>query len=224
MCSNWYVNDTFTGSLAIFYLKMFLIIYKDTKLKVKGDIMLGKILFGVIKKSTRRLPIKTFGRTIASKGNGQRRFIVEGFSGRNIEPSSHFMRLARLNQANQRPVIKGFNPHYNEFQGTIVKPMPSKINRGGVKFFPNFSTTRITRHIVHDNQKNRIKVSGFRPNDTNTQTVQQNTSIQLQAKDDLKAKERIVVQGFRGDASKPLFKQLDTSNATPRAVVKGFLG
>ena len=105
--------------------------------------MLGKILFGVIKKSTRRLPIKTFGRTIASKGNGQRRFIVEGFSGRNIEPSSHFMRLARLNQANQRPVIKGFNPHYNEFQGTIVKPMPSKINRGGVKFFPNFTHEEI---------------------------------------------------------------------------------
>ena len=101
---------------------------------------------------------------------------------------------------------------------------PACENEETLEKIDNEGFIQIRQVYFNDNQKNRIKVSGFRPNDTNTQTVQQNTSIQLQAKDDLKAKERIVVQGFRGDASKPLFKQLDTSNATPRAVVKGFLG
>lgn len=171
---------------------------------------------------SKRIPAVTFGRTISQKGNGIQRVVVKGFGNGNLD-TYHFRMTAFDNMLNRRPVIKGFTGQEG-FAGISGIP-----GRGRVKFFPNFQTPNMKRHIVYDIQPPRTQVQGFRDlaGESKIASEAPKTPIALPKREDLIAKERVVIQGFGGNnntASKPIYKPLETDNGTPRTIVKGFRG
>lgn len=183
--------------------------------------MINKIIAKTITKSIPKNPsLNVFARKIVSKGNGQRRTIVKGFGGVNLDETNHFNKIDNFNFWNIRPVVTGFS---NEGR-PLVKKISLPQNKANIRFFPNYKSLRISRHFVYDIPTQRVQVKGFGGN-TETVTGSIPTKpVKLPTRDEILAQERVVVQGFGGDSTKPIYKKMDNSNSTPRTVVKGFLG
>lgn len=167
---------------------------------------------------------KLFARTI-SRGNGQRRVIVSGFSGANLQPESHFRSVDCRNMFNYRPVIKGFNPKYINYDYMVTKHMTALPGKGIVRFFPQWQNPKMTRHVVYDIQPPRVAVKGFNMDHSTGVKItgeMPKQPVTLPSGKELIANERVVIQGFSGDSSKPVLKQMDLNNNKPRTVVKGF--
>lgn len=166
------------------------------------------------KKTKRPGRMKTFARSIMKKGNGEQRIIVSGFTDANLD-ATHFKKIATENFWGIRPVVKGFC--------TDKKMFCAKNHKGKIKYFPNFSTPQIKRHVVFDVNPPRTVVQGFNQtfsNTVSTNATNQTTPQPVKMKD-LYAEKRIVVQGF-GDSSKEPTKKLDLTNSTERVNIKGF--
>ena len=183
--------------------------------------MIGKIL---AKNITKTIPnnstLNVFARRIASKGNGQRRAIIKGFSNANIDETNYFSRIDSFNFWNLRPVVTGFSKE----ERSLVRRISLPQNKANIRFFPNYKLPNISRHVVYDIPTQRIQVQGF---GSHTEAVTGSIAtkpIKLPTKDEIIAQERIVVQGFGGDASKPIYKKMNNDNSKPRTVVKGFSG
>lgn len=105
---------------------MFLYLYRGFT-KETGELsMIGQKLFNAAvtmarKAAPKQAAIRTFSRTIASKGNGQQRVIVSGFGGPNLDADTHFKMLDYLRKFNYRPVVKGFNQNLQVYKGIIGK-------------------------------------------------------------------------------------------------------
>lgn len=181
--------------------------------------MIGKVISNAVKNVAKSVPINTIGRTIVSKGNGQRRVIIEGFGGRNLEPESYFKLVDIRNMSNLRPVISGFTGKFK------VKQMTAWPGKGFVRFFPKFRLPKMSRHIVHDINSSRIEIKGFSADAAqNAPSIKKINSTSNSPKKIELAQERVVIQGFGGNPTKPVYKKIDTTNPKPRTVIKGFLG
>lgn len=201
--------------------KMFLYLYKgNNKESKRRNLMIGKLVSNVVKKAVNTVPIKTVGRTIVSKGNGQKRVIVEGFSGRNLEPESYFQLVNQKNFLNLRPIVGGFT---GKNSAKVMTGMPG---RGFVRFFPNFRLPRMSRHIVHDVNSSRVEIKGFTNEAAQAApSIKKISSTSNQAPKKIElAQERVVVQGFGGNSATPVYKTVEQNNPKPRTVIKGFLG
>ncbi len=176
-----------------------------------------KLLNATMKASAKR-PVRslsrTFSRTIKQQGNGLKRTVVSGFNGPNLD-EIHFKRLSVLEQANVRVVISGFGGKKGLF-----KRIPGIPNRGFVRFFPISKSNRIQRHVVYDVPTQRRVVNGFSLN-TDPIIVSKGTPNVPFQKPQI-VTERVVVQGFGENTSKPIYKQMPTEEKT-RTVVKGFM-
>ncbi len=183
--------------------------------------MIGKLIGQVIRKTAPKITkLNVYARTIASKGNGQRRAIIKGFGGANLEETSHFNRLTNLNFWNLRPVVTGFASDGKFYAKRISLPQ----NRARMRFFQNNNNLKMSRHVVHDIPSTRIQVKGFCTHDKNITGSLPTQPVKLPTKDEIFAQERVVVQGFGGNSAKPIYKQMDNTNSKPRTVVKGFGG
>lgn len=206
---------------------MFLYLYRGFT-KETGELsMIGQKLFNAAvtmarKAAPKQAAIRTFSRTIASKGNGQQRVIVSGFGGPNLDADTHFKMLDYLRKFNYRPVVKGFNQNLQVYKGIIGKKMPGNQR---LKFFPRYRGKGVSKHIVPDIQPQRIAVQGF------SNEVQKGVKVvggpikqpvTLPKREELIAQERVVIQGFGGDASKPVYKKMDSANTEARKVIRGF--
>jgi len=159
-------------------------------------------------------------RTIRQTGNKMPRTIIKGFTGPNIEAKEHFRKLFNLQCRNIRPIIAGFTGRPNMGR---LNTVPG--NKAFVKFFPKFRIPKMTRHVVFDVKTSRISVTGFK---NATPEIITNGSFVPTPVNPLQrpeiATERVVIQGFGGNSSKPVIKQVPTAQISPRTVVKGFLG
>lgn len=164
-------------------------------------------------------PLRTFARTIA-KGNGQRRVIVEGFAGRNFDPIEHFKLMDLRIAMNFRPVIGGFTGRFG------LKQITARPNTGFLRFYSQTQRPNMTRHLVYDIQPPRIAIRGFNCTSTGPKIVGEipKGPVTLPKAKEIYADERVVIQGFGGDAQKPVYKKMDLTNSTPRKVIKGFGG
>lgn len=209
---------------------MFLYLYRGFT-KEKGKLsMIGQKLFNAAvtmarKTAPKQAAIRTFSRTIASKGNGQQRVIVSGFGGPNLNADTHFKMLDYMRKFNYRPVVKGFNYKLMDYKPMIAKPLTGRPGTGQVKFFSQGRNIRMSRHVVYDFQPPRIAVQGF------SNEVQKGVkvvgeplkpSVTLPKREELIAQERVVIQGFGGDASKSVYKKMDSANTEARKVIRGF--
>lgn len=165
------------------------------------------------KRPARRLS-QTFSRTIKQQGNGLKRTVVSGFNGPNLD-EIHFKRLSVLEQANARVVISGFGG-----QKGLFKRISGIPNRGFVRFFPISKSNRIQRHVVYDVPTQRKVVNGFSLSSDPIIVSKGTPNVPFQ-KPQI-ATERVVVQGFGGNTSKPIYKQMPTEEKT-RTIVKGFM-
>ena len=179
--------------------------------------MLGTKLLSTAFKVTRAVQKRiapTFTKTICSKGNGQRRVIVSGFNGANLD-ENHFKLLDLYNRLNVRPIIAGFTG-----QKGMGRRLTATPGCGFTKFFPNFRLPRMSRHVVYDVQTQRQAIKGFSC-DTTPEIVKRGTPQTAQTLQRPQiATERIVIQGFGGDTSKPVYKQINPNEK--RTVIKGF--
>ena len=177
------------------------------------------------KSNLNRPAINTFSRAIKSNGNGQQRVIVSGFGGPNLNAEWHFRQIDFQHRFNYRPVVKGFNQNLRGYDGMITKHLSGKPGAGQLKFFPRGRSMRMSRHLVFDLLPHRIAVKGF-SNDAQkgVKVVGEppKPSVTLPKREELIAQERVVIQGFGGDASKPVYKKMDTANSESRKVIKGF--
>ncbi len=177
-----------------------------------------------VTQKTTTAPIMKFCRSIF-RGRGQRT-IVSGFTGPNLDASTHFNFLYNLRIRNLRPVIRGFGNQYDHIPGMLVKQIPGLPGQTRLKWFPNFRIPNITRHVVYDLQPQRKVIAGF------TKDIAENTKGQIYTKPvkiptgkELVAEERVVIQGFSTNTSTtPVTKKMDLTNSNPRVVVKGFGG
>ena len=162
--------------------------------------------------------INTFGRTVAQKGNGQRRVIISGFTGQNLNPAEHFSYIDKMNSLNLRPIIRGFSNSDIYAQRMSGTPL-----RGFVKFMPRKQNPKMKRHIVYDVEPPRIVVKGFSDSSTAIKITGHPLSpaTKLPAPKDLIAQKRVVVQGFVTNSAEPVYKDIDLTPKT-RTVVKGF--
>lgn len=178
-----------------------------------------KLIKGVLNAGKRILPQtapKVFARTIA-KGSG-RRNIVSGFTGANLD-ENHFKWLEYLYKRNIRPVIAGFSGAKNK--GRYITAMPG---RGFVKFFPNYNTGKMSKHVVYDIQTQRTAVNGFQTAGNTLSVVTKGNTVlnpAAQIQNPAAAAERIVIQGFGGNSAEKIYKPMDANSK--RTVVKGFM-
>lgn len=163
------------------------------------------------------------GRTIKRVGNGQARVIVSGFGGPNLDPITHNLLVQSRIMQNVRPVVKGFLGKPGK---VYLKPMTAFPNRGQVRFFPNFRTPTMKRHVVYDVRTTRQAVPGFTiEGDIKPRLVTKGTnipSLNNPIKPPEIATERVVVHGFGGNSANKIYKPVAKNNNTPRTVVKGF--
>ncbi len=169
--------------------------------------------FKVIGKSVRKKIAPTYARTIVQKGNGERRAIISGFSGPNLD-EGHFKLLNFYKNMNYRPVIAGYTGKKGMAR---LSALPG---RGFLRFFPMLKNPRMSRHVVYDVQTQRKAIKGFSFN-TNQEIVKigpAQTSQTIQ-KPQI-ATERVVVQGYTKNSTEPVMKKVEPSSQ--RVVVKGF--
>ena len=163
-------------------------------------------------------------RMIRSEGNGQRRFIVKGFDGPNLDAKTHFVWLEILKKFNHRPVVTGFTSNLPP-KKIMTVPLSSPPDRALTRFFAGFNTPQLSRHVVHDIKPPRTVVQGFCTEAKSAVAVSDTVikPVKLPSCNELMAKERIVVQGFTSNpSSTPVKKTMDTTPATERVVVQGF--
>lgn len=183
--------------------------------------MIWKLIAKNITKNISKNPsLNVFARRIVSKGNGQRRVIIKGFGGANINEANYFSRIDNFNFWNLRPVVTGFSKE----ERSLVRRISLPQNKANIRFFPNYKSPKMSRHVVYDIPTKRIQVQGFGSHTESVTGSIPTEQIKLPTKDEIIAQERIVVQGFGGDSSKPIYKKMNNDNSKPRTVIKGFSG
>ncbi len=180
---------------------------------ITGVLNAGKKIVG--SNTTKIDPVVT--RRILNNGNGKMRCVVKGFGEGNYKPSDIVSKSLINNSRNLRfrKVIAGFTGEKGQVK--LTSPQFASF----VKFMPIFRIPKLIRHYVANASTTRNVIRGF---NSKTQESLKTTKAIVQTTNENLNSERVVVQGFGGNASKPVFKTVTWQNSTPRTVVKGFNG
>ena len=184
------------------------------QVKLITGIVNGLKAAGRGKKVVRKTPI--IARSIINKGNGQLRTVVKGFGNGNLT-ADDVLKYAKNNSSifgSFRKVVAGFTGKTGELQ----RVLPSMMSR--VKFFPGFRIPKLTRHYVANANSARNVVNGF--STSTNKALKVNKALPNRKPVQMFQQERVVIQGFGGDSTKPVYKKTELKPTTQRTVVKGF--